>query len=87
MKPGPYSPTSGPLTMHYYHVDSAEDEIYQQLFNLLGLSMGGAWMSVNPRGSDFSRPPAVPELYGRTVPAELPADSADSHQPVELPEN
>ncbi|KAI7779901.1 hypothetical protein LA080_000224 [Diaporthe eres] len=66
--------------MHYYHVDSAENEIYRQWLNLLGSSMGRAWVSVNPRGSDFSRAPAAPELCGRMM-------LADSHQPVEPPEN
>jgi hypothetical protein len=83
--PGPYSPSSaGPLTMQYYHVDSAENDIYQQWVNLLGPSMGGAWVPVNQNQAghrDFSsrRQPAVPELFGRAVLAELPSDSM---QPV-----
>ena len=42
--PGPYSPTPGPVTMQYYHVDSAENDIYQQWVSLLGPTMGGAWV-------------------------------------------
>lgn len=49
----------GPVTMQYYHVDSAENEneIYQQWVNLLGPSMGGAWVPASHPKYDFSRRP------------------------------
>lgn len=85
--PGPYSPALSPLTMQYYHVDSAENEIYQQWVNLLGPTMGGAWMPVSQPGHNSwlrkAEEPAVPELLGNEIPAELPADCS---QPVELEE-
>lgn len=79
--PGPYSPGPGPLTMQYYHVDSAENAIYQQWVNLLGPSMGGAWVPVVPTDQavqDASRQVAQ-ELPGQERSFELPADL-----PVEL---
>lgn len=83
--PGPYSPNPGPLTMQYYHVDSAENDIYQQWVNLLGPTMGGQWVPVNnnqPHRHDFPRgaydPAARESIAGRF---EM---SGDSVQPVEL---
>lgn len=83
MSSGPYSPSSGPMTMQYYHVDSAENTIYHQWVNLLGPSMGGTWVPVNQAGQETSRRakvPAASELDGHTA-AELPANS---HLAVEL---
>lgn len=38
------------LMMQYYHVDSAEYDIYQQWLNLLGPTMGGGWVPVEQPG-------------------------------------
>lgn len=84
---GPYSPSHGPLTMQYYHVDSAENAIYQQWVNLLGPTMGGAWVPAMPANqavhdaSRLAQVPDAPELSGHAVRAELPANF---YPPVEL---
>lgn len=75
--PSEHGTSTGPLTMQYYHVDSAENKIYQQWVNLLGPSMGGAWMPVNQAGHDPPRrahEPAVAELLGDGALFELPAE-------------
>lgn len=81
ISPGPYSPSPGQLTIQYYHVDSAENKTYQQWVNLLGPSMGGAWVPMNQPGHKIARIPSVPELDSYSILAELPADS---YQAAEL---
>ena len=77
--------TRGPLTMQYYHVDPAENDIYQHWVNLLGPTMGGAWMPViqgNRFLSSRAQIPTAPGTQGITFSYGLPADVT---QPVELP--
>lgn len=80
--PGSYIPSPGPLTMQYYEVDSVENAIYQKWVNLLGPSMGGAWVPLNQSGLAPLRRaqmPGPPVMFGRhelrdTQITEMPTD-------------
>lgn len=78
------SPHASPPTMHYYHVDSAENEIYQHWVGLLSPNMG-RWMPLTEFGPGLNRQRQDPHVAGwdsNEGPVEL---SGDSSLAVELP--
>lgn len=77
-------PPASPPRMQYYHVGSAENEIYQQWVSLLGPTMGHCVPLSGPEPGLYRQPqaPFTAQLDSETAPVELLGDFALA---VELP--